>query len=71
VAFGAVSDVIIRRDDIDAMLIGKTVENAKALLADYLDAYDKAIKPIRGRVSEKYRKTVCMNLLRDFLEFIV
>ena len=71
VAFGAVSDVIIRRDDIDAMLIGKTVENAKALLADYLDAYDKAIKPIRGRVSEKYRKAVCMNLLRDFLEFIV
>ena len=68
VAFGAVSDVIIRRDDIDAMLIGKTIEEAKTLKADYLAAYDAAIVPIRGRVSEEYRKDVCMNLLRDFLE---
>ena len=68
VAFGAVSDVIIRRDDIDAMLVGKTIENAKAAKAAYLDAYDAAIQPIRGRVSEKYRKAVCMNLLEDFLD---
>ena len=68
VAIGAISDVIIRRDDIDAMLIGKGIEEARALKADYLDAYNAAIKPIRGRVSEKYRKDVCMNLLRDFLE---
>ena len=68
VAFGAVSDIIIRRDDIDAMLIGKTLEEAKALKPDYLFAYDKAIMPIRGRVSEKYRKDVCMNLLNDFLD---
>lgn len=68
VAFGAVSDVIIRREDIDAMLIGKTIEEAGALKADYLRAYDAAIVPIRGRVSDKYRKDVCMNLLRDFLE---
>jgi len=68
VAFGAVSDVIIRRDDIDAMLIGKTIGEVKALKPVYLSAYDAAIVPIRGRVSEKYRKTVCMNLLGDFLE---
>ena len=67
VAFGAVSDVIIRRDDIDAMLVGKTIEEAKKLKADYLKAYDAAIVPIRGRVSEEYRKDVCMNLLKDFL----
>ena len=67
-AFGAVSDVIIRLDDIDGMLIGKTVEGAGALKEDYLSAYDKAIVPIRGRVGVEYRKTVCMNLLRDFLE---
>jgi len=68
VAIGAVSDVIIRREDIDGMLIGKTIAEAKALKADYLSAYDEAIMPIRGRVSEKYRKDVCMNLLKDFLD---
>lgn len=67
-AFGAVSDRIIRRDDIDELLIGKTVAEAKALKADYLKAFDEAIVPIRGRVSEAYRKDVCMNLLADFLE---
>ena len=67
VSIGAISDVIVRQDDIDAMLIGKTIEEAKTLKAAYLDAYDTAIVPIRGRVSAKYRKDVCMNLLRDFL----
>ena len=67
-AFGAVSDVIIRRADIDAMFIGKTIEEAKAVKEKYLAAYDQAIVPIRGRISAEYRKAVCMNLLRDFLE---
>jgi CO/xanthine dehydrogenase FAD-binding subunit len=67
-AFGAVSDVIISRADIDGMLMGKTIEEAKSIKKDYLAAYDKAIVPIKGRVSAEYRKTVCMNLLRDFLE---
>ncbi len=67
-AFGAVSDVVIRRADIDAMLVGKTLEEAKAVKEAYLAAYDEAIVPIRGRISAEYRKSVCMNLLRDFLE---
>ena len=67
-AFGAVSDIVIRRADIDAMLIGKTIDEAKAVKADYLAAYGQAIVPIRGRISAEYRKTVCMNLLQDFLE---
>lgn len=67
-AFGAVSDVIIRREDIDAMLIGKTIAEAKAKKAEYLKAFDEAIQPIRGRISSEYRKDVCMNLLNDFLE---
>lgn len=66
-AFGAVSDVVIRRADLDAMLVGKTIEKAKALKDDYFAAYDKAIVPTRGRVSSEYRKAVCLNLLRDFL----
>lgn len=67
-AFGAVSDVVIRREDIDAMFIGKSIEEAKAIKEKYLAEYNKAIVPIKGRISAKYRKTVCMNLLRDFLE---
>jgi CO/xanthine dehydrogenase FAD-binding subunit len=67
-AFGAVSDVIIRHEEIDKMLTGKTVEEAKALKETYINAFDEAIIPIRGRVGIQYRKDVCMNLLRDFLE---
>ena len=67
-AFGAVSDMIISREDIDGMLINKTIAEVKAVKEDYLVAYDQAIVPIHGRVSSEYRKVVCMNLLRDFLE---
>lgn len=67
-AFGAVSDLVIRRPDIDRMLIGKTLEEAKVIKEDYLAAFDRAIVPIKGRISAEFRKTVCMNLLRDFLE---
>ena len=67
-AFGAVSDVIIRPDEIDRMLIGKTIEEAKKLKNDYLAAMDEFIVPIKGRVGIEYRKDVCMHLLRDFFE---
>ena len=50
------------------MLIGKTIDEAKAVKEKYLAAFDEAIVPIRGRVSAEYRKSVCMNLLKDFLE---
>jgi CO/xanthine dehydrogenase FAD-binding subunit len=66
-AFGAVSDVIIRRADIDAMLIGKTLDEAASLREAYLASYEKAIVPTSGRVSSTYRKQVCLNLLGDFL----
>jgi len=52
-AFGAVAGTIIRRPDIDGILIGRTVEEAV---------------PIRGRISAEYRKKVLMNLLGDFLD---
>lgn len=66
-AFGAVSDVIISRPAIDALLIGKTIEESKGIKEQYLHAYDQEIVPIRGRVSAEYRNFVCMNLLSDFL----
>ena len=68
VAFGAVIDVIIRLPEIDKMLIGKTINEAKSVKETYLAAYDEAIKPRPGRVGIEYRKDICMNLLRDFLE---
>lgn len=67
-SFGAVSDVVIRRRDLDQMLVGKTIEEAKQKKEEYLKAFEEAIIPIRGRVSSEYRKSVCMNLLKDFLE---
>lgn len=68
VAFGAVSDVYLGCPEIDAMLVGKTVEQARALKADFLAAYERNIQPRDGRISAAYRKDVCRNLLRDFLE---
>jgi len=67
VALGAVADTVVRRPKIDAMLIGKTFSEAKAALPDYLQAWQAAIQPIRGRVSAEYRKLVCLNLIEDFL----
>ena len=68
IALGAITDVAIRRPDIDAMLVGKTVDEAKALKPAYLAAYSEAIVPIRGRISAEYRKSVALALLNDYLE---
>ncbi len=66
-AFGAVADTVLRYKDIEATIIGKTLDEAKAMKAEYLDAYAQRMVLTRGRVSAEYRKTVCMNLLSDFL----
>ena len=68
IAFGAVSGVVLRFPEVEAMMIGKTIPEAKTIKADFLKEYDDRIVPIRGRVSATYRKQVCMNLLNDFLE---
>jgi CO/xanthine dehydrogenase FAD-binding subunit len=67
-AFGAVSDVIIRPSEIDEMLIGKSIKEATKMKENYISALDKAIVPRKGRVSTEFRKDVCMNLVRDFLD---
>jgi len=66
-SFGAVSDVIIRLDSIDKMLVGKTIQEAKGFKDEYLKAFAQGIVPIRGRFGIQYRKEVCLNLLKDFL----
>ncbi|MCL1846878.1 MAG: FAD binding domain-containing protein [Coriobacteriia bacterium] len=67
-AFGAVEDVVIRRPELDALLIGKTVAQARETVAEYLAAWDAALCPVQGRVSAAYRKQVCLNLTADFLD---
>lgn len=66
-AFGAVADTVLRYRDIEAMLIGKTIGEAKAIRDEYLNAYAERMVLTRGRVSAEYRKTVCINLLGEFL----
>lgn len=66
-AFGAVAGTILRRPDIDGILIGRTIEEARKIRGDYIAALDEAIQPIRGRISAEYRKKVLMNLIADFL----
>ena len=65
--FGAVADTVLRYRELEAMFIGKTVAEAKTAKADVLRAYSEKLVLTRGRVSAEYRKTVCMNLLGDFL----
>ena len=67
-AFGAIEDVIVRKPEIDQMLVGATVSDLENELEDtYLKAYADALNPIDGRISAAYRKQVCLNLLGDFL----
>ena len=65
--FGAVADTVLRCRELEAMLPGKTLEEAKAIKPELLRAYSEKLVLTRGRVSAEYRKTVCMNLLGDFL----
>ncbi|MBP5160123.1 MAG: FAD binding domain-containing protein [Lachnospiraceae bacterium] len=66
-AFGAVADTVLRYKDIEEKLIGKTKEEAKAMRAEYLKAYEDRMVLTKGRVSAEYRKSVCMSLLGEFL----
>ena len=66
-AFGAVASTVLRYKDLESMLVGKTIDEAKAVKEDFLAAYAERMVLTRGRVSAEYRKMVCMNLLRDFL----
>lgn len=66
-AFGAVADTVLRYKELEAMLIGKTIEEAKALKGETLRAYAEHMDFTQGRVSAEYRRDVCMNLLDAFL----
>lgn len=66
-AFGAVADTVLRFKDLEGMMVGKSLEEARLIKDQYMKAYADRMILTRGRVSAEYRKTVCMNLLDDFL----
>ena len=68
IAFGAVAGTVLRFRELEQRMIGKTIAEAKAARPDFVAAYGEAIQPTRGRVSAEYRKTVCLNLLKAFLD---
>lgn len=66
-AFGAVADTVLRFKELEKMLIGKTLGEASKIKDDIINAYSEKMILTQGRVSAEYRKTVCMNLFKDFL----
>ena len=56
-----------RYRDVEAELIGKTVEEVQAHIDDYVRLFIDRMTFTRGRVSAEYRKTVIGNLIRDYL----
>ena len=56
-----------RFKEIEASLIGQPVAQLKENPDAYLNAYADSLVFTRGRVSAEYRRTVSLNLLRDYL----
>ena len=57
-----------RYRDVEAELIGKTVEEVQVHIDDYVRLFIDRMTFTRGRVSAEYRKTVIGNLIRDYFE---
>ena len=66
-AFGAVAGTVLRCKGLEAMLLGKTVAEARSLKSDCFRSYADRLVHTQGLVSEEYRRDVCMNLLDTFL----
>lgn len=68
IAFGSVSITAVRKKEIEAELIGKTVAEIKLEKEKIAEKYAEFITPIDDqRSTAVYRKTVCLNLLKAFL----
>ncbi|MBI9009372.1 MAG: FAD binding domain-containing protein [Tenericutes bacterium] len=68
-SFGAVNITVVRRPEIEAQYIYKTKEELKNSVDELLEKYSEYIRPIDDQRSNKeYRKTVALNLLRNFIE---
>jgi xanthine dehydrogenase FAD-binding subunit len=69
ITFGAVAKTVVRDETNEGAWEGSTLEQLKTGVWRLLDMYDKLIQPIDDQRSDKhYRKTVALNLLKDFIE---
>ena len=69
IAFGAVSATILRRKELERKFIGLSKEELIGKVNEVVNEYDPFIRPIDDQRSNKeYRKTVALNLLRNFIE---
>lgn len=66
-AFGAVSDTVLRYEELEKLVVGKSLSELKDSIDSIVNLYSDKLVLTRGRVSAEYRKTVCLNLLRDCL----
>jgi len=70
-AFGSVAPTIVRSRDIENSLLGESVSALKFRLEEIRELYDPLIQPIDdARSSAEYRKNVCFNILKDFLNHL-
>jgi CO/xanthine dehydrogenase FAD-binding subunit len=70
-AFGSVAPTVVRSRDIENSLIGESVNSLKNRYQEILELYEPLIQPIDdARSTAKYRKNVCFNMLKDFLNHL-
>ena len=67
-AFGSVAPTVVRKKEIESVLIGKTPAQAGAMGSEIAQLFDPFLTPINEhRSTAEYRKKVCLSLLKDFL----
>jgi len=70
-AFGSVAPTVVRSRDIENSFMGESVQVLKSRLQEMWELYDPLIQPIDdARSSAEYRKNVCFNILKDFLNHL-
>lgn len=69
IAFGSVAVTVVRDIQLESEIIGLTLEEYQEKITWIVEEYGKRIHPIDDqRSTAAYRRTVCLNLLRHFLE---
>lgn len=68
IAFGSVGPVVIKDRDLELTLVGGSIKDTRYKICEIVERYSELIRPINdARSTAKYRKAVCLNLLRNFL----
>ena len=70
-AFGAVGRTVVTNAEAEELIRGMTMDELSSNREKIMTLYDDVIHPIDDqRSTADYRKTVSMNLLRDFLDLV-